>query len=106
MPTLVVLTSSAYFYLAYKLSNWSTGLTRKYIAAGLFTLGIVPYTLMVMAKTNEQLSAKAVDVPTEKSEIADGPEVKELVNSWIKMNFVRGMLPLLGTVFGLHATFY
>ncbi|KAJ8076302.1 hypothetical protein PM082_000722 [Marasmius tenuissimus] len=106
MPPLAILSSSAYFYLAYKLSNWSTGMTRKYIVAGLLTIGIVPYTLLVMAKTNEKLSAKAVDVPTEKSEVADGPEVKDLVESWTTMNFVRGVLPLAGTIFGLHATFF
>ncbi|KAL0565520.1 hypothetical protein V5O48_016505 [Marasmius crinis-equi] len=106
MPPLAVCASSAYFYLAYKLHKYSRGLTQMYATAGILTLGIVPYTLLVMVKTNDELSSKAVDAPTEKSEVAKGSEVNELVERWSAMNLVRGLIPLTGSIVAIYATLF
>ncbi|KAJ8076303.1 hypothetical protein PM082_000723 [Marasmius tenuissimus] len=104
MPPLAVFASSAYFYLAFKLFKYSRGLTQMYAAAGALTLGIVPYTLMVMVKTNDALSAKAVDEPVEQKE--SNGEVDELLERWTSMNLVRGLIPLTGSMVALYATLF
>ncbi|KAL0565779.1 hypothetical protein V5O48_016244 [Marasmius crinis-equi] len=106
MPTLAAIASSAYFYLAYRFSEYSHSLTRKYVVAGLLTLGILPYARLVMAGTNDELIDKAVSVPTERKNVADEGAVRELIERWSTMNLVRGLLPLTGTLMALNATFF
>jgi hypothetical protein len=68
----------------------------------------MPYTLLVMGKTNAKLMDKAKElsglgVGEEDVEagMAKGESVKELVDWWATLNAGRGLLPLFGAVVGL-----
>ena len=68
------------------------------IAAGL-TVAIIPWTLIVMRKTNDAIAAF--------EELQDGGDrldvvsVKALLDRWALMNFARVLSPLLGGIVGL-----
>ncbi|KAK3402676.1 hypothetical protein B0T20DRAFT_398866 [Sordaria brevicollis] len=73
-------------------------------AAGL-TLSIIPFTLLVMAPTNEELKR------LNEMQIEPGPlvsslrEVMELVERWNWLHIVRSMGPVLGCVVGWFGVF-
>jgi Domain of unknown function (DUF1772) len=79
------------------------------------TLGVVPWTLAVMAPTNRRLQAHAtrddgvaktgVSVEEEAHrQRADG-EVPGLLRRWTGLNAIRGLFPLLGAALGAAAAF-
>jgi hypothetical protein len=77
-----------------------------YAAAAVFTLGIVPYTLITMNPTNNKLIEKAgkVDVNSKGLDgTGDDKEVGELLKKWQVLNGIRGVIPLLGVVAGFVA---
>ncbi|KAG7091763.1 hypothetical protein E1B28_008165 [Marasmius oreades] len=113
MPPLALVASLAHFYLAWKahtlesVISSSRSLTRLYMTAGALTIGIVPWTLLVMAPTNDALIRKAVDSPTEAAVASSKTyETEDLMEKWITLNFVRGLFPLAGTVAALYATLF
>ncbi|KAK7037677.1 hypothetical protein VNI00_010902 [Paramarasmius palmivorus] len=103
MPPLALIASSSYFFLSWNLRR-NERLLQLYGAAGLLTIGIVPWTLAMMMDTNKRLQAKAE--PGEK--VADivavkDNETEELITKWSLLNAARGAFPLVGTVVGLIA---
>lgn len=82
--------------LAYKAGSRSK--TKLYVLAALAVSGVIPFTALVMSSTNSALAALA----TGSTRAADS-EIMELLNRWIRMNYVRSCLPLLGSVLGLLA---
>ncbi|KAF9254735.1 DUF1772-domain-containing protein [Marasmius fiardii PR-910] len=111
MPPLSLITSLAHFYLAWKVYAVesrlasSNSLTKLYVLAGALTIGIVPWTVFAMKPTNEALIRKAVDSPAE-SALARTNETEKLVEKWITLNLVRGVIPLAGTVAAVYATLF
>ena len=82
-----------------------------YALSALFTLGIVPYTMIGMLPTNKKLQKKVeemkgLDIGEKATEVglAKGESAKELVDWWAVLNFGRGTFPLVGAVLGLWAT--
>ncbi|KAL0565521.1 hypothetical protein V5O48_016506 [Marasmius crinis-equi] len=106
MPPVAVAASAAYFYLAFTLHKASLELTKLYATAGVLTLGIVPYTILIMSGTNAAIGRKAVDGLALQKETTTSGELKVLVGRWINMNLARGLLPLAGTAFAAYAAFF
>lgn len=76
-----------------------------YIASVILTMGIVPWTLIVMAGTNGALHQKAAKVMSLKKgsaewDASDEEEVAALLSTWNLLNGLRSLLPLLGLVAG------
>ena len=78
-----------------------------YLAAGLLTVGIVPYTLAVIRPTNEKLLAKAKETKTlaitdEVVEIGQGNETAhKLVDNWGVLNLGRAVMVAAASMVGL-----
>ncbi|KAJ5635255.1 uncharacterized protein N7484_008568 [Penicillium longicatenatum] len=80
----------------YKATTYSrSGL---YIAAAVLTVGIVPYTLILMDGTNHALLKKA-----QSTSDAD-KEVSALVERWNSLNLGRSIFPLAGALCAVVAT--
>lgn len=105
-PPIAVMTASAFLYLAWvsRPKSKFRGLFRRpgsaslYLSAALLTVGIVPWTVITMTKTNNSLIAIA--------EAAKTPvvgEVPELLERGTSLNGVRSCFPLLGGALGLFA---
>ncbi|KAL3429253.1 hypothetical protein BDV09DRAFT_203143 [Aspergillus tetrazonus] len=109
-PPIAAATAAAFAYLAWSVHSGRSAALQVlapanasylYSAAAALTVGIVPWTLFAMTKTNDALHerAKEVFVVTEKT--AD--EVKELLAKWKVLNAIRGLLPLVGGLVGFLA---
>lgn len=105
-PKLAAVTSTAFAYLAWSTSGRSASRTPMLMhsAAASLVLGIVPYTLIFIVPTNDQLSAQAAgeDVSTLASkDHSNEKSAEQLLNRWAVLNGVRGLLPFAGGVLGL-----
>lgn len=105
-PPISMAIASALFYVAWSVRQGSalykpTPYSRSglFTAAGVSILGIVPFTLVFMAKTNGALAKKA-----QSASEASSVEVVELLNKWTTLNFVRGLFPLVGSVCAITAS--
>ncbi|KAH8808586.1 hypothetical protein F5884DRAFT_377024 [Xylogone sp. PMI_703] len=106
-PPIAAIASASFFYLASK-TNSSLAKTKfyRYIAAGLLSVGIVPYTFAIMGKTNRRLNAKAEQ--TKNLRITDEfveAGVREetahwLVDHWGTLNLGRAALLLAAAGLG------
>lgn len=113
-PPVALVTSACLAYLAWSFregGQLGEGMPKNtawlYGAAALLTLGIVPYTLILMSHTNNLLSAKAAQALESRQEGAtitfDGNEFSKLLNRWANYNIVRSLLPLSGAITALVA---
>lgn len=114
-PLFSLISTSSFGFLSYKLVktlNQTKG--EVYALAALTTVSIVPYTLVAMGSTNKSLLSKAAEADAQQTDTEDGiskeeseneESAKELVARWRLLNFVRGVLPLVGTSLGIYATF-
>ncbi|EKV19026.1 hypothetical protein PDIG_05230 [Penicillium digitatum PHI26] len=106
-PPIAAITAAAFFYLAWSvrsgrsLVRGASNLPTLYGSAAVLTLSIVPYTIVAMSKTNAALLTKA----TGNSKVAEkaSADVDELVQNWISLNTIRGLLPLVGGLVGIFA---
>ncbi|KAL4902184.1 hypothetical protein BDW74DRAFT_169671 [Aspergillus multicolor] len=109
-PPIAAITAAAFAYLAWSVHSGKSAalevLAPKnavylYSAAAALTVGIVPWTIFAMTKTNDALHERAAEiyVATEKT----GQEVKELFARWRVLNAIRGVLPLVGGLVGFAA---
>ena len=103
-PPLALLSSLSYFYLAYK-GDALEGNRMGYLIAGLLTVGIVPYTALVMRGTNNKLIERRNEVGALGNqdtvvEVGLGNEsAHALVDWWGVLNLGRGaMLSIAGIV--------
>lgn len=94
-PQTALLSLLGYGYLTYK--STSDGLSwHKFVAAALLTIGIVPFTVMIMDPTNQallQITSGASSLGMEAT--------KDLLVQWKNLNLVRSFFPLAGAVLGL-----
>lgn len=95
-PGVAILSLLSYAYLAY--SHYHEGREWKgFITAALLTIGIAPFTLIVMARTNNTLIGVANGAV-----VSVGDEAaRQLVQKWGGLNLMRSLLPLAGSVVGL-----
>jgi hypothetical protein len=106
-PPFAALSAACYFYLAYSLPSPAAKFKLYgYIAAGALTVGIVPYTLLVMMDTNKKLLAKVEETKTlgvkdEVVEVGLGNETAhKLVDNWGVLNLGRAVLLITGSLVG------
>lgn len=64
-----------------------------YLAAAVLTVGIAPFTTLVMAPTNAAISKLA-----DSDEWLDDDEVVELLERWTVLNRLRSVFPLVGAL--------
>lgn len=67
------------------------------VVSGALTMGIIPYTLIFMKKTNARLIEMSASVTEEKEEVVKG-EARELVDRWGLLNAIRSVLPLAAAI--------
>jgi hypothetical protein len=94
MPKVALGVSLAYGYAAYDVHARGGAWTGLIAAAG-SVLAIVPFTLLVMSRTNSMLH-KAVEQGT----AGNDPKVNALLDTWSLMNYGRSLFPLAGAVIG------
>ena len=106
-PPIAVAVAASFLYLAWSERSGAplfeqTAYSRSglFSAAAVLTLGMIPYTLLVMTGTNDALLGKAKSAP----EISD-TETSSLIEKWTTLNAVRGCLPLAAAAVGLMASF-
>lgn len=63
-----------------------------YSVSAALTVGIVPFTIIFMKATNDALYVRATAGEKDKA----GGETRTLVQRWLVLNQVRGLLPLVG----------
>jgi len=83
-----------------------TGDRWKYVVAAVGSVGIGPFTVLFMSKTNEALLTKAASVESGKGKMVDAAskEVMELLRKWRGLNYVRAGLLVGSAGFGAWAT--
>ena len=109
MPLTAATAAATYFWLAAKSP---VAQTRGYLAAGLLTVGIVPYTLAFMMPTNRRLHAadkrfNGVEAKAKGEEEVGAEEAegfKALVDWWGVLNLGRAVLLMAGSACGLATT--
>ena len=77
---------------------------RVFTLAGMLTLGILPFTWLVMVPTNNELFHLQAVSQVEPLVRGIG-EAKALVVKWSWLHFTRSLLPLVGAVVGAMGTF-
>lgn len=65
------------------------------LAAGIATLGMVPFTWLAMTPTNDSLFALLAEGA------ADLGTVRDLVGTWSRLHFTRCLFPFVGAILGL-----
>lgn len=126
-PPIAVVSSAANLYLAWRLRDflvpeavgWSW--SKLYVTAAGATLAIVPWTLVAMKTTNDQLKAHAV---RDDASSAEGSEkmvvgaqemalrakqdehVPRLMQDWAWLNLCRAAFPLVGGVINFAGAIY
>lgn len=97
-PAISISTGLLYSYAAWSKGSGG-GAWRLFAVAAATTVGMVPYTWIVMSGTNNALS-RAVEGSKNASE-ENWAEAAKLVRAWGQLNAVRALFPLTGAVLGL-----
>lgn len=99
MPRFAALSLLGYSYLAYdryaRGERWGP-----FALAGALTIGIVPFTLLVMMPTNNALLGVASGTG---GQVLSEDAVRSLLLRWKNLNLMRSMFPLAGSLLGLWA---
>lgn len=116
-PQIAAITSTGFAYLAWysRGQRSSRPAALLYSIAALSVVGIVPYTLVFMRSTNDQLLTRASGEHSEATDVlgsekkrpgaASGQQsTEDLLQNWGILAGIRGLLPLTGGVMGLLAT--
>jgi hypothetical protein len=111
MPAAAVLSAAGMFWLSLVTREERA---RGYLAAGLLTVGIVPYTILVMTGTNQRLrglegemgvgSAAAAAAGGKEVGVEEERSAKGLVDWWGMLNLGRAGMLIAGVGCGLWAT--
>ena len=98
LPSMAIATSLIYAYtVTAKRASGNKWVT--YAAAGVVTVSMIPFTLIIMAPTNSTLFRLEKEIKVEAA-VATLDQVQALVTRWGRMHFVRSLFPLIGAVFG------
>ena len=100
-PTMAVATFLLYCYTA--ITKRAAGRRwRVFAVAGATTLSIVPFTLILMAPTNNTLFR--LEKESKVASAASLAEAQELVIKWSWLHVVRSLFPLVGAILGTMGT--
>ncbi len=80
----------------------------RYILGAVLTLGIVPYTALIMGETNNELIARGemVELTTEQMKRVQEKSVHELVDWWGVLNLGRGAMLAAGAGLGVWGVLF
>ncbi|KAL2819635.1 hypothetical protein BDW59DRAFT_164963 [Aspergillus cavernicola] len=96
---IICLTTTALYGLA-AITKYSAGETwGVFAAAGVTTISMVPFTLTLMAPTNEALFKLEGEV--KKGNTPTWSDAERLVRNWNRFNATRAFFPLAGAILGL-----
>ncbi|OHE93722.1 hypothetical protein CORC01_10949 [Colletotrichum orchidophilum] len=97
-PKVALAITLSLVYSAY--DRYSQGVAWKpFVAAGLLSLAIVPYTIIFMLSTNNALMAGARGITT-----LGLSETRELLKRWQALNAIRSVISLAGAAIALWYT--
>lgn len=100
-PPIALGTFGLYIYSA--LTNRAAGRPWQLLAAaGAATLSIVPYTLVAMLPTNNELAR--LERKGRAGEKVDPEEARGLARRWTWLHLVRSLFPLAGALLGVAST--
>ena len=100
-PKLASLATAGFAYLAYA-SPHRSNTQLQYAAAAIGTIGIAPFTFLLMAPTN--FTIRGIKETDEGIKDAGGPErVRALIRKFGRLNAVRGTIMAVGAGMGLWA---
>ncbi|KAK9364975.1 hypothetical protein V1509DRAFT_448869 [Lipomyces kononenkoae] len=97
MPPIVVLSSAGFGFLAWKVPSARMA----YSIAAACTIGVVPFTILVLLKPLSALISKA-EVAEPKGRGVEDENWEKLLNKLILLNGVRVLMLLAGSLVGLH----
>ncbi len=98
LPSMAITTSLIYAYTV--TSKRASGKPwMMYAAAGAVTVSMIPFTLIIMASTNDLLFRLEDEIKV-KAAVTTLDQVRELVTRWGRLHFVRSLFPLVGAMLG------
>jgi hypothetical protein len=101
LPAISIATLLIYAYVVFK--KWTHGESWiSYAVAGVLTVGIIPFTLIVMLSTNKLLFRLENEIKTN-SKVTTLDNARKLVTKWGRMHFMRSFFPLAGALLGFNA---
>jgi hypothetical protein len=113
LPGMAIGTFLLYTYAGFrKRRAGKINLWRVLMLAGLVTVSIIPFTLLIMKPTNDELfrleSVTRVPQTGENTGVGvmDIKEARGLVVNWALMHFTRSTFPLIGAIIGTIGTFW
>ena len=112
-PTLSVASAGVWAYLAYAFYDSGTNVGRQegavtsksllYSLAAVATGSVLLYTVIFIMPNNKDLMRLNRTAGMSGAGSVSEAEVKALLKSWNSMNYVRAVLPMLGSLIGLYA---
>ena len=100
-PQLATLATAGFAYLAY-LAPYSSNTQLRYVAAAVVTIGIAPFTMLVMLPTN--MTLRSIEPTDEGVKKAGGDDrVRALIQKFKSLNAARGLIMAAGAGLGLWA---
>ncbi|KAG9659778.1 DUF1772-domain-containing protein, partial [Aureobasidium melanogenum] len=103
-PPIALGASTSLGYLAWSLRNFRTATVVRLRPSALFaiaavsTIAIVPFTIVFMRPTNNELLGLAARAQKDETSVAETKDVEGLLERWTALNRVRGVLPMVGAV--------
>jgi hypothetical protein len=97
-PVLAFTYAGSLAFCAWTMRDIDSATGRKFCTSVVSTLGIVPYTIVVMTKTRERLVELAMKAEYEELTAPKRNEDEELLRWWIVLNGVRSVFPLVSAV--------
>ena len=112
-PALSVASAGVWAYLAYTSYNSGTNVGKQegavtsksslYSLAAVATGSVLLYTVIIIMPNNKDLMRLNRIAGISGAGSVSEAEVKALLKSWNSMNYVRAVLPMLGSLIGLYA---
>lgn len=98
LPAISIATLLMYGYIGF--DKWTSGGPWiSYAMAGGLTVGIIPFTLIVMLSSNNELFEMDAQIQHD-PKATSMKDARTLVAKWSRMHLLRSMFPLAGAVLG------
>ena len=101
VPPLTLIASGANFLNAYVAHTQSQ--RYRFLAAGMLSLAILPYTAIALASTNAEFAARVEKKANDPMKGMSNLNLKQLITRWSNRSAVRGFLMLVSTAVSYDA---
>jgi Domain of unknown function (DUF1772) len=101
VPPLVLIASGANFLNSYV--THAQPQRYRFIAAGMLSLAILPYTFIALGSTNAEFSSREEKKENSPDYGFKNLDLKDLINRWSNLSAVRGFLLLASTIVSYDA---